>query len=215
MVKLTRGAARLKLLNNVVRADIADRLKPLDKGGKGLRLTSHVVDGQPGSVDEVGVYLAYQTRLSNRLELPWVSDNMVYRDTANVPKTSIAQAYTAVQTLSEGDGLVNQMLLEPYWEAFLKERYAQDYQANEDSSDQQFMLLDQLHSEQQAYAQAPGDEQLASLKSLVEQLQIEDRVVPDQVMSEALYDQLFNDLAERRKEWLREQTRLSLARLYA
>ncbi len=198
----------------MVRADIADRLKPLDQGGKGLRLTSHVVDGQPGSVDEVGVYLAYHTRLSNRLELPWVSDNMVYRDTANVPKSSIAQAYTAVKTLSEGDGLVNQMLLEPYWEAFLKERYAQDYQANEDSSDQQFMLLDQLLSEQQAHAADPTDKQrLATLTRLVEQLQIEDRVVPDQVMSEALYDQLFNDLAERRKEWLREQTRLSLARL--
>ena len=217
LVKLARGAARLKLLNDVVRADIADRLKPLDQGGKGLRLTSHVVDGQPGSVDEVGVYLAYQTRLSNRLELPWVSDNMVYRDTANVPEASIAQAYMAVNTLSEGDGLVNQMLLEPYWEAFLKERYAQDYQANEDSSDQQFILLDQLQSEQQAYAQAADEAQkalqLASIKSLVEQLQIEDRVVPDQVMSDASYDQLFNDLAERRKEWLREQTRLSLARL--
>jgi len=108
-------------------------------------------------------------------------------------------------------------LLEPYWEAFLKERYAQDYQANEDSSDQQFILLDQLQSEQQAYAQAADEAQkalqLASIKSLVEQLQIEDRVVPDQVMSDASYDQLFNDLAERRKEWLREQTRLSLARL--
>ena len=214
LVKLARGAARLKLLNDVVRADIADRLKPLAQGGKGLRLTSHMVDGQPGSVDEVGVYLAYHTRLSNRLELPWVSDNMVYRDTANVPKASITQAYEAVKTLSEGDGLVNQMLLEPYWEAFLKERYAQDYQANEDSNDQQFMLLDQLHSEQQAHAADPANVQrLATLTHLVEQLQIEDRVVPDQVMSEALYDQLLNDLAERRKEWLREQTRLSLARL--
>lgn len=219
LVKLARGAAHLKLLNDVVRADIADRLKPVDQGGRGLRLTSHVVNGEPGSVDEVGVYLAYQTRLSNRLELPWVSDNMVYRDTANVPKAAIAQAYTAVKTLSEGDGLVNQILLEPYWEAFLKERYAHDYQANEDRSDQQFLLLDQLHSEQQAYAQASDEtqkaQQRAALKSLVEQLQIEDRVVPDQVMSEALYDQIYNDLAERRKEWLREQTRLSLARLEA
>ena len=218
LVKLAKGAARLKLLNDVVRADVADRLKPLDQGGKGLRLTSHVVDGQPGSVDEVGVYLAYQTRLSNRLELPWVSDNMVYRDTANVPKSSINLAYDAVKTLSEGDGLVNQMLQEPYWEAFLKEHYAQGYQANEESIDQQLSLLDHLHDAQKTYAQAPDGaqkaQQLASLKDLVEQLQIGDRVAPDQVMSEALYEQLFNDLAERRKEWLREQTRLSLARLY-
>ena len=219
ITRLARGAARLKLLNDVVRADIADRLKPVEQGGQGLRLRNDVVNGQPGSVDEVEVYLAYQTRLSKQLELPWVSDSMVYRDTAKVPDTSTANAYLAVQTLSEGDGLVDQMLKEPYWEPFLKERYAQDYAANEDSIEQQFLLLDQLHEAQKAYAQTENQtaeqrtQPREALASRVHQLQIEDRVVPDQVMSEALYDQVYNDLAARRKEWLREQTRLSLARL--
>ena len=219
ITRLARGAARLKLLNDVARADIADRLKPVAQGGQGLRLRNQMVNGQPGSVDEVEVYLAYQTRLSNRLELPWVNDNMVYRHTANVPQTSIEQAYLAVHTLSEGDGLVDQMLLQPYWEAFLKEHYAQGYQANEDSIEQQLLLLDDLDTAQKAFAQASGlsaeqaEQQRQALKTMVEQLQLEDRVRPEQVMPDELYSQLLSDLAERRKEWLREQTRLSLARL--
>lgn len=219
LARLARGSARLKLLNHVIRADIADRLKPLDQGGQGLRLTSEVVDGEPGTVDEVGVYLAYQTRLSRQLELPWISDNMVYRNTANVPQANITHALTAVQTLSEGDGLVDRMLKEPYWEAFLKEHYAQDYAANEENIGQQLMLFDDLNSEQKAFAQAQGlneaqkAEKRQALRSIVEQLQIEDRVVPDQVMSDTLYEQVYNDLAARRNEWLREQTRLSLGRL--
>lgn len=219
LVRLARGAARLKLLNHVIRADIANRLKPLDQGGQGLRLNSHVVDGQPGVVDEVGVYLAYQTRLAHALKLPWISDNMVYRNTANVPEASITNARTAVQALSEGDGLVDRMLKEPYWEAFLKEHYAQDYAANEESIGQQLMLFDDLHSAQIAFAQAEAlneeqkSEKRQALSSIVEQLQIEDRVVPDQVMSDTLYEQVYNDLAARRNEWLREQTRLSLGRL--
>lgn len=219
LIKLARGAARLKLLNAVARADIANRLAPLEQGGQGLRLRSQVVDGQPGSVDEVEVHLAYQTSLSKRLKLPWISDNMVYRDTANVPDTSIANAYTAVQTLSEGDGLVNQILLEPYWEPFLKERYPLDYAANEEQTERQLLLLDDLDSAQRAFAQASdlsqaqADQQRQALKTMVEQLQVEDRVPPDQIMPDELYNQLIGDLAERRKEWLREQTRLSLARL--
>jgi hypothetical protein len=219
LVKLARGSARLKLLNHVIRADIADRLKPLDQGGQGLRLTSEVVDGEPGTVDEVGVYLAYQTRLAGQLELPWISDNMVYRNTANVPETSITNALTAVQTLSEGDGLVDRMLKEPYWETFLKEHYAQDYAANEENIGQQLALFDDLDSQQKAFAQAldlneaQKAEKRQALSRIVEQLQIEDRVVPDQVMPDTLYEQVYNDLAARRNEWLREQTRLSLGRL--
>jgi len=219
LVKLAKGTANLKLLNHVARADIAHRLKPVAEGGRGLRLTSHVVDGQPGTVDEVEVYLAYQTRLARRLGLPWISEHMLYRDTANVPETSITQAHTAVLELSKGDGLVDQILLEPYWENFLKEHYATQYADNENSIDEQFSLLDQLQSAQQAFAQSTDltepqkVEKREQLKLMVEQLQVEDRVVPDELMSDELYNQLLNDLGERRKEWLREQTRLLLGRI--
>lgn len=219
LIKLAKGAANLKLLNHVARADIAHRLKPVEHGGLGLRLTSDVINGEPGTVDEVEVHLAYQTRLARRLGLPWVSEHMLYRTTARVSEASITQAHTAVLALSEGDGLVDQILLEPYWENFLKEHYATDYEANENSIDEQFSLLDELHSEQQAYAQSQdlAEEQKTqkrdALRERVERLQIEDRVVPDEVMSDELYNQVLNDLSERRKEWLREQTRQSLNRI--
>jgi len=219
ITRLAQGAASLKMVNDVARADIANRLKPANQGGQGLRLSTQVVDGQPGSVDEVEVYLAYQTRLSKSLNLPWVSDSMTYRNTANVPESSIIHAGKAVKDLSEGDGLVNRMLQEPYWEPFLKERYAKDYAANEENTVQQLESLEQLDTEQKAFAQAQDlneqekTQKREALKSRIEQLQIEDRVVPDQVMSEDLYNQLYNDLSERRMEWLREQTHLSLERL--
>lgn len=219
LIKLAKGAANLKLLNHVARADIAHRLKPVEQGGLGLRLTSEVINGEPGTVDEVEVHLAYQTRLARRLGLPWVSEHMLYRKTAKVSEAAITQAHTAVLSLSEGDGLVNQILLEPYWENFLKEHYATDYEANENSIDEQFSLLDQLQSEQQALTQ-PWDlteaqkvEKHEQLKLMIEQLQIEDRVVPGEPMSDELYNQLLNNLGQRRQEWLREQTRLSLGRI--
>lgn len=217
LLTLAKGAARLKLLNHVARSDIAQRLKPVSQGGLGLRLTSQVVDGEPGTVDEVEVHLAYQTRLARRLGLPWVSEHMLYRSTAGVSETAITRAYTAVLALSEGDGLVDQMLLEPYWERFLKEHYATDYEANEKNIDDQFNLLDQLHDELQAYAnplelsQEQRAQKQETVKEQVQQLSVEDRVPLEEAMSDERYGQLLNDLGERRKEWLREQTRVLLA----
>lgn len=218
MVKLARGAANLKLLNHVARSDIAHRLKPVEQGGLGLRLTSQVVDGQPGTVDEVEVHLAYQTRLAGRLGLPWVSEHMLYRATAEVSEASITQAYTAVLALSEGDGLVDQMLLEPYWERFLKEQYATDYEANQMSIEKQLALLDKLRDELHAYAHSTEltDEQRAqkqqALQEWVQQLLVEDRVPLDEAMSDELYGQLLSDVSERSKEWSREQTHQLLRR---
>nr|WP_314566792.1 DUF6543 domain-containing protein [uncultured Pseudomonas sp.] len=219
LTQLARGHARLRLLNSVIRADVAHRIKPVDKGGLGLRFRHQMVGGEPGTLDEVGIYLAYQTRLARRLKLPWVSDNMVYRFTADVPAKSINDAYTAVQALSEGDELVNQMLKEPYWEPLLKELYPQDYAVNDINIDTQLALFEDLDRDQKAFAQARDlteaqkAQTLQTLKSTIEQLRIEDRVAPDQVMSQTRYDQIYNDLAARRNEWLREQTRLSLSRL--
>ena len=142
LVTLARGAARLKLLSKVIREDIAHRLKPVAEGGLGLRLRSQMQDGQPGTVDEVDIYLAYQTSLAERLDLPWLSDHMLYRRTANVSAGRIAQAYTTVEELGEGDGLVNQMLLEPYWEEHLRERYDDQYRDNERVYADKFYALD-------------------------------------------------------------------------
>lgn len=222
LVKLARGAARLKLLGNVARADIAHRLKPVELGGLGLRLNTQVIDGVPGTVDEVEVHLAYQTRLARRLDLPWVSEHMVYRATAGVSDAAIVQGHNAVLALSAGDGLVDQMLLEPYWERFLKDHYREEFEANERYSDALFERLDELHSEQLAYAQAQdwNEEHKAAkasaLKALAQPLGLDDsQVLTGQAMPEALYNQVLNNLGERRQQWLREQTHLLLSRLEA
>ncbi|MGP1666111.1 MAG: NEL-type E3 ubiquitin ligase domain-containing protein, partial [Rhodanobacter sp.] len=86
-------------------------------GGQFIEQTTHIVDLLrycAGEVDEVDIHLAYQTALANRLDLPWLSDHMLYRDTANVSPDRIQQAYTTVREMGQDDGLVNQMLLEPY-----------------------------------------------------------------------------------------------------
>lgn len=67
---------------------------------------------------------------------------MLYRRTANVSAGRIAQAYTTVEELGEGDGLVNQMLLEPYWEEHLRERYDDQYRDNERVYADKFYALD-------------------------------------------------------------------------
>ncbi|MGE1156910.1 dermonecrotic toxin domain-containing protein [Pseudomonas kitaguniensis] len=218
--KLARGAARLKLLNNVARADIAHRLNPVENGGLGLRFTSQMVDGQPGTVDEVEVYLAYQTRLARRLDLPWISEQMLYRETANVQPSAINQAYAAVMELSEGDGLVDQMLLEPYWEAFLVKQHAAEYNYNQSEINLQFERLDQLHDEMQHYTEsadldeAEQAKKRESLTVLARQLNLlPEQVTTGQPLSDALYSQVLNDLGNQRKQWLREKTHESLSAL--
>lgn len=143
LVTLAQGSARLHHLGQAIRSDIRHRLNPMAEGGLGLRLRSQMVDGVPGTVDEVDIYLAYQTELADRLDLPWLADHMLYRDTANVSAAQIEQAYHSVQALSEGDGLVNQMLLEPYWEGFLRDNHAQECRANEVAFAQRFFELDE------------------------------------------------------------------------
>ncbi|WP_421555816.1 dermonecrotic toxin domain-containing protein [Pseudomonas kitaguniensis] len=220
--KLAKGAARLKMLNSVARADIAYRLKPVEEGGLGLRFSSQMVDGQPGTVDEVEVYLAYQTRLARRLDLPWISEQMLYRDTADVQENAINQAHAAVLALSEGDGLVDQMLLEPYWEQFLVKQYTAEYDYNRNEINQQFERLDQLHEQMQTYAQSPPPDEaqkaqkLESLTTLASQLNLlPEQVTTGQPLSDALYSQVLNDLGNQRKQWLREKTHESLSALDA
>lgn len=70
LITLARGKARLAKIGDVPGADVAQRVRPVSEGGQGLRFTSEVIDGAPGTVDEVEVHTGYQTRLSTSLELP-------------------------------------------------------------------------------------------------------------------------------------------------
>ncbi|UOB25119.1 hypothetical protein MRY17_05325 [Pseudomonas orientalis] len=219
LVTLAKGSARLKLLGKVAGEDIALRVRPVAEGGLGQRFRSDVRDGVPGEVDEVDVHLAYQTDLAARLDLPWLSNHMLYRATANVSEAQINQAYTQVLALSEGDGLVNQMLLEPYWEQYVRDSHDQAYRDNEQLYSTRFLQLDDLQTAQAQWAQSdsltPEKKALLrdTLRRLGEALNAPDSVVfAAEPMSDEVYNGLLNDLGYQEKEWMRQLTRQALAR---
>ncbi|MCK1784018.1 NEL domain-containing protein, partial [Pseudomonas sp. TNT11] len=215
LVTLAKGAARLKHLNQVAQAEVARRLRPKAAGGEGLHLRSERVDGEAGEVDEVDIHLAYQTALANLLDLPWLSDHMLYRDTANVSPPQIQQAYTTVQALGQGDGLVNQILLEPYWETFLQQTYDTLSQQNASAYTEKFYRLDDLQTLQAQWREEQEPQQKDrlknKLKALADELETTESVVlTDTPISEALNNRLLNDLGYKEKEWMRGLTREAL-----
>jgi hypothetical protein len=120
LITLAKGATRLDRVNEVAKADSLSR---------------------PSRAEEVEIYLAYQTRLARRLELPWQSEDMLYRRTAGVSDESIDSAFDTVIALEQGDGLVNGMLEQPFWEKYLYETYPDALDANDRFYARQFDLL--------------------------------------------------------------------------
>ncbi|MBV4456868.1 hypothetical protein KVG96_02770 [Pseudomonas sp. COR58] len=112
LVTLSMGAARLSRVNDIARADALSRAS---------------------REEEVEIYMAYQTGLSRRLGLPWQSEVMLHEQIAGVSGEAIDQAYRTVLSLESGDGLVNAMLEQPFWESYLDATY-NDLIALNDSS---------------------------------------------------------------------------------
>ena len=213
LVTLAKGRAHMRHLGEVIQEDIAWRLRPIAEGGLGQRLRSMVLDGEPGQVDEVEIYLAYQTSLADRLDLPWLSDHMLYRLTADVPQARIDEAYQTVLEMAEGDGLVNQMLLEPYWEQYLRDSHDAEYRANEQRYTDRFFKLDELQEAQAQWARSPDPAQKEALKALADELEVQESLVfSGEEMSDDLYNRLLNDLGYNEKQWMRRLTREALAR---
>ena len=154
LTQLARGKARLDRLNQVARADIRHRITPTDRGGLGLRFSHEVVAGLPGGVDEVEVYLAYQSGLQRRLGLPWVSEHMTYRLTSGVGEGRLNEAYDQVTGLEAGDGLADGMLEQPFWDTFLRGRHAGLFQACRERAEAFIGPLDDLMFAQHAWADA-------------------------------------------------------------
>ncbi|HCT05737.1 MAG TPA: hypothetical protein DIW86_10285, partial [Pseudomonas sp.] len=130
LAHLARGKSRLDRLNRAAQADIRQRIKPRQDGGQGLRFSTDVIDGVPGTVDEVEVYLAYHTGLKSRLKLPWVPPYMHYRSTADVGPTHLNSAFDTVMRAEAHDGLVEGMLAQPFWDRYLRTTHAGRFQAS-------------------------------------------------------------------------------------
>ncbi len=149
--------------------------------------------------------------------MPWVTDHMHYRDSAQVSADMTENAYQMVLTLSEGDGLVDQMLLEPYWETYLRNRYNAQYQSNEQAVALKLEKLDELQELLDTVAQAKeagtpmDDAQQTTLQALAQELGIPiAEVAPGTRMNSTRYAQLLTDLGETRKQWARDLTRQAL-----
>ncbi|WP_259674560.1 NEL-type E3 ubiquitin ligase domain-containing protein [Pseudomonas fluorescens] len=121
LVKLAKGATRLDRVNEIARADVMTR---------------------PSREEEVEVYLAYQTHLAQRLGLPWQSETMLHRNIAGVSDSAIDRACETVLSREEGDGLVNGMLENAFWDKYLRDTYPNALAANDRYFNRQMGLLE-------------------------------------------------------------------------
>ncbi|MFU2329848.1 dermonecrotic toxin domain-containing protein [Pseudomonas sp. NFX98] len=194
LVTLAKGAARLEQVNDIARADVASR---------------------GGNPDEVEVYLAYQTGLAQRLGLPWQSERMLFRHVSGVTDAMVDQAYDTVLALGEGDGLVNRMLEQDFWETHLHERYPTRMESNKRRYQNLSDQLETLRTTQREWVESTSDARKAELReqlqSLMNDLPALDTVVfADEPISEARYDGLLVDLGDQEKELARRLTRAAL-----
>lgn len=197
MTRLAQGKARLERLNKLVRKDIAQRLAPRNRGGQGLHLSTHMIDGRPGLVDEVEVYLAYQSELQARLDLPWISPHMTYRGTANVSERQINTLYNTLLLQERGDGLVDKMLEQPFWEEHLRSSHARAFRASMERDSAVGEKIDDLLFAQKAWAQADAQARpalSAKLLALADELNVPHaEVLTGEEMSAQTYEHILEN----------------------
>ena len=221
LAHLARGKSRLDRLNQAAQADIRQRIKPRDEGGQGLRFSTDVIDGVPGTVDEVEVYLAYHTGLKDRLKLPWVSPHMSYRATADVDLTRLNRAFDQVMRLEANDGLVDGMLAQPFWDRYLREAHAARFQASIERANAVIDPLDDLLFAQDEWASAGQEERSVlqpRLLRLADALNVPHAdVLSGQPMSTQTYERLlaagFSEAVPSEQTLARRLTREVLQRL--
>jgi C-terminal novel E3 ligase, LRR-interacting len=196
LVTLARGAARLERVNEIARADILDR---------------------GGNPDDVEVYLAYQTSLAKRLDLPWQSQRMLYRRVAGVSDASIEQAFETVTALEEGDGLVDSMNERDFWIKYLNERFPGKFREHEALYQTRSGLLTELITTQREWA--ASDELTTGqrtalqerLKVLADSLSIpHEEVFTEQPMSLQTEERLNNELYDQQRNLSRRLTHEAL-----
>ncbi|MHC8345847.1 NEL-type E3 ubiquitin ligase domain-containing protein [Pseudomonas sp. RT6P73] len=196
LVNLAKGAARLARVDAIARADFGSRA---------------------GNPDEVEVYLAYETGLAQRLGLPWQSESMLFRPLANVSANTLDTAFDTVMSMEDGDGLVNDMIEQPFWQKYLRDTYPNEFSRNTRLYETKSDLLDELRETQQAWASSKGQliAQRRALKQrlldLARRLDVDESVVlTDQDMPDEVYGRLLHDMGYEEKELSRKLTRAAL-----
>ena len=196
LVTLAKGAARLARVDDIARADFGSRA---------------------GNPDEVEVYLAYETGLARRLGLPWQSETILYEPVAGVSVKTLNTAFDTVISMEVGDGLVNEMIEQPFWEKYLRESYPDAYSRNSRRYRGTSELLDQLRDAQRDWARSARWPELRraplrrQLLDLADQLSVpHSSVFTGAEMTDAVYERLLNDIGYDEKELSRQLTREAL-----
>ncbi|MGE1155933.1 dermonecrotic toxin domain-containing protein [Pseudomonas kitaguniensis] len=227
LVQLAKQKARLDKLNQIANLDIQARLVTPTRNEDGsegppLRLTTDIVGGVSGTLDEVEVYSAYQTGLKARLDLPWLADHMLYRDSGEVEAAQLVSAYNQVIESEQGDGLVDQMLEQYFWSEYLRETHRDEYQKINCQHAQASDTIDDLRLAQNAWAtdqQLPAEQREPTASAQLRQRLVEladrlkvnhEHVLTTEPMSEELYLSLFLKSFYDEKELGRSLTRLAM-----
>lgn len=198
LVTLAKSASRLDQVGEIARADIRTR---------------------GGNPDEVEVHLAYETGLAKSLDLPWQSEDMMFRPTAGVDNQTITTARDTVLEREAGDGLVNQMIEQPFWERYLRDNWPGEIESNKRMHLEKFDWLDDLRTAQTQWVQAADlpPAQRAVLKKnltdLADRLSVPHKeVLTGQAMSDATYERLLRDIGYQEKQLSRQLTREAMSR---
>lgn len=214
LANLARQVCRLNAVTALAEDEVARRIAAPELGGLGLRLSTDVLDGVPGTVDEVQVHAAYQTGLKHSLDLPWLASHMVYRETADVDAAMLERAYHEVLRGERGDGLADRMLEVSFWEDYLHVNHAEALASNLAYFQQQSGLVDDLQQAQHAWAKAEGTAKQAlrpAVQALADTLGLpHNRVFTEEPMSDLTYKRLQDDLAARKQALARQLTRQAL-----
>jgi hypothetical protein len=148
------------------------------------------------------------------LNLPWQSEGMLYRPVAGVTETMIDEAYDTVLALGEGDGLINAMLEQDFWERYLGETWPIQIETNKQLYQRKYEKLETLPAIQLKWLKSTDLEKAGlrnKLKELISDLPVAESVVFDvDPISDSAFDRLLVDLGDAEKQLARDLTRNAL-----
>jgi hypothetical protein len=209
LVRLARGAARL----NKVADEAAFEYK--------IQEALNASDPKNLAPDEVEVHMVYETALAGRLQLPWQTDQMLYRPRSGVTVEKVDASYARIIQGEQGDGLVNAMLdlnSDNFWADHLRKTYPELYELNDRTFEPMEGLLDELREAKAEWADPNGQANphtlAAKMQKLADQLDIADEpgLFDEVPMSQQRYQELLNGIGYKRNELSRRLTREAMAR---
>ncbi|WP_455885256.1 NEL-type E3 ubiquitin ligase domain-containing protein [Pseudomonas spelaei] len=198
LLGLARQTWRLERVKEIAREAIRHRTTPVSEGGLGQDYGSGA-----DQVDDVEVYLAYQTGLKRRLDLPWLSEHMAYRTVAGVSAQQLKSAYTTVAEREAGAGLVNGLLEQPFWIEYLEQTHGPAFDARREQREQAASHVEDLRDAHEQWRSAEiTPKRKAHLQQQITRLADALGVAPEEILAEhvlpdAMLKRLYENIQDR------------------